>query len=79
VTLDSRITHADIVAFADDRVNLKGEDVKAHREQVDRLRAKLETYIAAHPGFDLVKMLQSGSVAKGTALKTINLGCRSLR
>jgi hypothetical protein len=70
--LDSKISHADIVAFADDRVNLKREDVKAHREQVGRLRAKLETYIAAHPGFDLVKMLQSGSVAKGTALKTIN-------
>ena len=37
-----------------------------------RLRTKLETYIAAHPGFDLVKMLHSGSVAKGTALRTIN-------
>ena len=72
MTLDSKISHADIVAFADDRVNLKRADVKAHREQVGRLRAKLETYIAAHPGFDLVKMLQSGSVAKGTALKTIN-------
>src|SRR5262249_3708086 len=29
-------------------------------------------YIAAHPGFELVKMLHSGSVAKGTALRTIN-------
>ena len=72
MTLDSKVSHADIVAFADDRVNLKRGDLTAHREQVGRLRTKLETYIAAHPGFDLVKMLQSGSVAKGTALKTIN-------
>lgn len=70
--VDSKISHADIVAFADNRVNLRREDMNAHREQVGRLRAKLETYIAAHPGFDLVKMLRSGSVANGTALKTIN-------
>lgn len=72
VALDNKISHADIVAFANDRVNLRREDVKAHREQVNRLRGKLETYIAIHPDFDLVKMLQSGSIAKGTALKTIN-------
>ena len=70
--MDSKIVHADIVRFADDRVNLKREDVKAAREQVQTLRDKLAAYIAAHPGFDLVKMLQSGSVAKGTALRTID-------
>jgi tRNA nucleotidyltransferase (CCA-adding enzyme) len=70
--LDGHVAHSDIVAFADDRINLKRDDVKADREQVGRLRSKLETYIAAHPGFDLVKMLHSGSVAKGTALRTIN-------
>ena len=72
LTLNSKVSHEDIAAFAEDRVNLKREDVKAHREQVGRLRDKLEAYIAAHPDFDLVKMLHSGSVAKGTALKTIN-------
>ena len=70
--LDRHVTHPDIVAFADERINLKREDVRADRDQVGRLRTKLETYIAAHPGFDLVKMLHSGSVAKGTALRTIN-------
>lgn len=72
LALDSKVDHADIALFADEKVNLKGEDVKAHREQVRRLRDKLAEYIDAHPAFDLVKMLNSGSVAKGTALKTIN-------
>ncbi|HEV2098975.1 MAG TPA: CBASS oligonucleotide cyclase, partial [Stellaceae bacterium] len=72
MALDSKVSHADIVAFADDHVNLKREDVRAHRDQVNQLRARLDNHIAAHPAFDLVKMLQSGSVAKGTALKTIN-------
>lgn len=72
IELDSRISHADIAAFATEKVNLKREDVKEHREQVGRLRDRLESYIQAHPHFDLVKMLNSGSVAKGTALKTIN-------
>lgn len=72
LVLDSKVDHADIAAFADEKVNLKREDVKAHREQVGRLRDKLAVYIDAHPDFDLVKMLNSGSVAKGTALKTIN-------
>lgn len=72
LVLDSKVSHADIAAFADQKVNLKREDVKAHREQVGRLRDRLSSYIDAHPDFDLVKMLNSGSVAKGTALKTIN-------
>jgi len=70
--LDRYVAHSDIVAFADERINLKREDVDAYREQVSRLRLKLEDYIGAHPGFDLVKMLHSGSAAKGTALRTIN-------
>jgi tRNA nucleotidyltransferase (CCA-adding enzyme) len=70
--LDRYITHSTIVDFADERVNLGRDDVKENRDQVNRLREKLEIYIAEHPGFDLVKMLHSGSVAKGTALKSIN-------
>jgi tRNA nucleotidyltransferase (CCA-adding enzyme) len=53
-------------------VNLKREDVKEGREQVHRLREKLDKFISEHPDYGLVKMLLSGSLAKGTALKTIN-------
>lgn len=70
--IDRHVTHADIAAFAADRVNLSRDDVSDYRKQVTRLRDKLTAYIKEHPGFDLVKMLHSGSVAKGTALKTLN-------
>ncbi len=66
------VQHGHIVTFADRQVNLKREDVAELREQVDRLREKLENYIYDHPDYDLVKMLHAGSIAKGTALKTIN-------
>jgi len=33
------IQHADVAKFADERVNLKREDVSAYRDQVNRLRA----------------------------------------
>jgi tRNA nucleotidyltransferase (CCA-adding enzyme) len=70
--LDRFVTHAVIRDWAGERVNLKQEDVKAYREQVANLRAKLERHIAEHPDYGLVKIRHSGSVAKGTALKTIN-------
>ena len=66
------IGHSEIVRFADDRVNLKREDVKEYRDQVNRLRDRLEQHIAENPAFALRKMLLSGSLAKGTALKSIN-------
>lgn len=66
------IDHPNIKAFADQRVNLPGEVVNKHRAQVNRLRESLEDHIAENPGFALVKMLHAGSVAKGTALRTIN-------
>ncbi len=67
-----KITHSDIAAFAADTINLRREDVKEFREQVGRLRDKLDNFIREHPDYGLVKMLMSGSLAKGTALKTIN-------
>ncbi len=70
--VDNHVSHTDIAAFAADRINLSRSDVSEYRAQVSRLRDKLTSYIAEHPGFDLVKMLHSGSVAKGTALKTLN-------
>lgn len=68
----SHVDHSDIVHFAADHVNLRREDAKEMREQVWRLRDRLEDYIHDHPDFSLRKMLLSGSLAKGTALKSIN-------
>lgn len=68
----SFIDHAELLEFAEARVNLKQEDAKAFREQVGRLRDKLELHIADHPDFGLKKMMLAGSLAKGTALATLN-------
>ena len=68
----SFVEHSDIRAFAEAKVNLKRDDVKAYRDQVNRLRERLSDYIQDHPDYGLVKMLNAGSVMKGTALKTIN-------
>ncbi|CAG7653161.1 hypothetical protein PAESOLCIP111_06714 [Paenibacillus solanacearum] len=65
-------SNSDLQNFADGYVNLKKEKVKKYREQVNRLRDNLEEYIKESTEYGLVKMLHSGSVAKGTALSTIN-------
>lgn len=72
ITEERRITHADVRAFAEDRVNLPATDAQRHRDQVNRLRERLEAKIKATDGYGLVKMLHAGSVAKGTALRTVN-------
>lgn len=66
------VSHSDIVRFADARVNLKRDDATELRAQANRLRDKLEGYVADHPDFGLKRMLLSGSLAKGTALKSIS-------
>ena len=66
------IGHSDIVRFADEKVNLKREDAKDFRDQVNRLRERLEQYLQENSSFALRKMLLSGSLAKGTALKSIS-------
>lgn len=66
------IGHAELKHFAKERVNLPKAKADEYREQVNRLRDRLEAKIKADPAFDLVKMLHCGSVAKGTALKTVN-------
>ncbi|WP_316186315.1 MULTISPECIES: CBASS oligonucleotide cyclase [unclassified Bradyrhizobium] len=68
----THVDHADIVRFAADRVNLPKEQANEYRAQVRRLRERLETYLGEHPDFSLRKMLLSGSLAKGTALRTLN-------
>jgi len=67
-----QITHCDLVAFADDKVNLKKTEVDNQRAQVNRLRDRIESKIAASPGYGFVKALHAGSVAKGTALRNVN-------
>lgn len=66
------IKHRDLVAFADDKVNLKRSEVDDQRAQVNRLRDRIEAKIAASPGYGFVKALHAGSVAKGTALRNVN-------
>jgi tRNA nucleotidyltransferase (CCA-adding enzyme) len=66
------ITHADIANFAAESVNLRREDAEEYREQVRRLREKLDKYAADHPAYGLIKTLLSGSLAKGTSLKILN-------
>ena len=36
------------------------------------MRERLESYLGEHPEFSLKKMLLSGSLAKGTALRSLN-------
>lgn len=66
------IGHNEIAAFATDRVNLPKEKADEYRAQVRRLREKLEGYLSEHPDFTLKKMMLSGSLAKGTALRSLN-------
>jgi hypothetical protein len=68
----SEIGHSEVAAFARDRINLPRETATRHREQVNGLIERLEAKIAEDPAFDLVKALHAGSVAKGTALRTVN-------
>jgi len=67
-----KVAHSDISTFADASINLKREDAEEYRGQVSRLRDKLDRYAADHPDYGLIKTLLSGSLAKGTALKTLN-------
>jgi tRNA nucleotidyltransferase (CCA-adding enzyme) len=66
------IDHGHIAQFAVDKVNLPAVKAQEHRDQVNRLRERLQAKINENPDFSLVKMLHAGSVAKGTALKTVD-------
>jgi len=66
------VDHSDIVRFAQDRINLPKEKADEYRAQARRLRERLESYLIEHPDFTLKKMLVSGSLAKGTALRSLN-------
>jgi len=66
------IDHAVIARFAELRVNLPKDRADEYRAQARRLRERLEGYLREHPDFTLKKMLLSGSLAKGTSLRTLN-------
>lgn len=66
------IGHKELVRFAQERVNLPRKDAKEYREQAHRLREKLEDYLNENPEFELRKILLSGSLRKGTALRSLN-------
>ena len=67
-----QVSHREIAQFAADRVNLPKAKADEYRAQARRLREKLEGYLDEHPDFTLRKMLLSGSLAKGTALRSLN-------
>ena len=66
------VNHGDIASFAQDRVNLPRDKASKYRAQTRRLRERLDDYLSEHPDFTLKKMLLSGSLAKGTALRSLN-------
>ena len=66
------VSHSDIASWAADRVNLPRETAKKYRQQAQRVREKVQGHLSEHPDFSLKKMLLSGSLAKGTALKSLN-------
>ena len=66
------VDHGDIVRFAREKVNLPKDKADAYRTQARRLREKLEDYLNEHPKFSLRKMQLSGSLAKGTALRSLD-------
>lgn len=68
----AHIGHSDIATFAVERVNLPKVNADKYREQVRGLRDRLTKHVNENPDFALKKMLLSGSLAKGTALRSIN-------
>ncbi|MBC8753931.1 nucleotidyltransferase [Kordia sp. YSTF-M3] len=72
------VSHRDIANWAVNTINLPSEKAKKYRAQANGLREKLKNYLNEHPDFVLKRMLISGSLAKGTALKStsdIDIGC----
>ena len=68
----NHIDHGDISRFAQEKVNLPKDKANEHRAQARRVRERLQNYLAEHPDFSLKKILLSGSLAKGTALRSLN-------
>ncbi len=65
----THVTHEVLADHAETKVNVPADEAKKRRVQVNHLRSGLEAHIAAHPGYDLVKLRASGSTAKHTAIR----------
>jgi len=78
--LDRFVTHSTILEFAADRVNLGRDDVKEYREQVNRMREKLERYIAEHPERLplMARMAEDAKLATRTAAEVAIRACAHL-
>lgn len=68
----NHVDHKDILKFAEEKVNLSKDKASIFRDQARRVREKVDGYLSEHDDFELRKILLSGSLAKGTALKTLN-------
>lgn len=66
------VGHRELVLFADEKVNLRKADADEYRAQARRLREKLEVYLKENPDFSLKRIQLAGSLAKGTALRSLN-------
>lgn len=66
------VTQTDMLDYLENTVNLRREKLNRYRAQVNYLRDRLAAYVDENPEFALVKMLHSGSSAKGTALSNLN-------
>ena len=64
------IEHAVIRVFGEEKVNLPADVAKERRQKVSELRDRLAGWVKDHPECGLVKSYLSGSLAKGTALRT---------
>ena len=65
-------SHAEIARFAREQVNLSQEKTNEHRAQANRLIEALDQHLKKDPYFELRRLVMSGSLAKGTALKDLN-------
>ncbi len=66
------VSHSDIASWAADKVNLPKDKATTYRDQARRVREKVEKHLSEHEDFSLKKILLSGSLAKGTALRNLN-------
>lgn len=66
------VSHNDIAQYAKDKVNLPKDWADEYREQAGRVRKKVTDYLSEHEDYTLKKILLSGSLAKGTALRDLN-------
>jgi tRNA nucleotidyltransferase (CCA-adding enzyme) len=65
------IDHAEIANYAERKVNLQENKADKYRAQVQRLSERLDNHLAEHPDFALKRMMLAGSLANGTALRSI--------